>query len=198
MTSLKSFAAWGWSEKVLEEYIAPTPSKTIAHPIPEGPDGLRRMIDVATTHEEKAIIGAGGFVGTRISETLDLRTGDFNLDNMTLSVRGKGDKTRVVPVSEEAWDYLVPAYVLALHKSDKKLISYKDRGGRAAVTRLARQAKLRRAVASHDLRATFATAMLDGGANIRVVQEILGHASVETTELYTGVTMGSMREAVNL
>lgn len=198
LTSVRGFAKWaGWG-KVLEEYIAPTPGKTIPHPLPEGIVGVERMIEQAKNHEQVALVAFGGEVGLRISESLSTTTDAFDLHDMLLTIRGKGDKTRTVPISEKAWDHLMPAYALAMTKPDNRLVSYKDRFARQIVTNLGARAKLTRPVSSHDLRATFATALLDGGANIRVVQELLGHASSETTEIYTGVSLDAMRKAVNL
>lgn len=198
LTSVRGFAKWaGWG-KVLEEYIAPTPGKTIPHPLPEGMAGVERMIEQAKNHEQAALVSFGGEVGLRISESLSCTIDSFDLHDMLLTIRGKGDKTRTVPVSEKAWDHLMPAYALAMTKPDKRLVSYKDRFARQIVTNLGARAKLMRPVSSHDLRATFATALLDSGANLRVVQELLGHASSETTEIYTGVTMDAMRKAVAL
>lgn len=197
LTSLRGFARWaGWGP-VLEDYIAPTPGKTIPHPIAEGAEGVRAMIERAKNYEQAAIVALGGFVGCRISESLSLRTYDFDTQTMQVTIRGKGDKTRVVPVSPEAWVNIQSSWVLAHSKSDNKLISYKDRFARQLVTNLGVRAGLKRKVSSHDLRATFATEALDRtGGNIRVVQELLGHESVETTEIYTGVSMSAMREAV--
>jgi site-specific recombinase XerD len=196
LTSLKSFASWAGLGKVLEDYIAPTPSQTIPHPLPEGVDGLRRMCEQARNHEQRALVALGGFVGCRISEALSVTTESFDIESLMLTIRGKGDKTRVVPLSQEAWEAIAPAYVMALGKDDRHLISYKDRFARQIVTNLAVKAKLKRHVVSHDLRATFATTALDRIGNIRVVQELLGHASVDTTQIYTGVAMADMRKAV--
>lgn len=196
LTSLRGFAKWaGWGS-VLDEYIAPTPGKTIPRPIPEGPDGVRRMIAVAKNYEQAAIVALGGLVGCRISESLSLGPENFDIEAMQLTIRGKGDKTRTVPISAEAFQAVQSAYVLSLSKSDRRLISYKDRFARQVVINLGKRAGLQRLVRSHDLRATFATAVLDHTGNLRVAQELLGHASVETTEVYTGVAMKQMREAV--
>jgi site-specific recombinase XerD len=196
LTSVRGFAKWaGWGV-VLEDYIAPTPGKTIPHPLPEGLDGVQRMCDVAKNDQQAALVALGGFVGCRISESLSLTVHSFDLHDMLLTIRGKGDKTRVVPVNERAWGIIAPAMVGALHKPDKRLISYKDRFARQIVTNLGARAKLQRSVSSHDLRATFATAALDRTKNIRVVQELLGHANSSTTEIYTGIGIAQMREAV--
>lgn len=195
LTSLRGYAKWAGWIPVLVEYIAPTPGKTIPHPIHEGIDGVRAMIESAKNHEQAALVGLGGLVGCRISESLSIETTNFDLENMLLRIRGKGDKTRVVPVSDEAWSSLSVAYVYAMQRDDKHLVQYKDRFARQIITNLGLKA-VGRQISSHDLRATFATAVLDQTGNIRVAQELLGHASVETTQIYTGVKIAAMREAV--
>lgn len=196
LTSLRGFAKWAKLGVILEEYIAPTPGKTIPHPIAEGPDGMRRMIQYTKNVEQQALIALGGFVGCRISESLAATTDWFNVESNLLTIRGKGDKERTVPLSDEAWTYLAAAFVLAMNKPDKRLISYKDRFARQIVTNLGTRAGIKASVSSHDLRATFATAALDKIGNIRVVQELLGHSNSSSTEIYTGITVARMREAV--
>lgn len=196
LTSLRAFAKWARWETELGEYRAPTPGKTIPHPIPEGLDGLRRLLRVASNNEQRALIGACGFIGLRVGEALAFRTTWFDASEMLLTVRGKGDKERIVPVSQHAWEIIAPAFVAAM-QSDGYLIHYQDRSARKCVTSLGRKAGLRREISSHDLRATYATILSENGVNIRVIQELLGHASVSTTEIYTGVGMTALKEAVN-
>jgi len=197
LTSVRGFAKWaGWGS-VLEDYIAPTPGKTIPHPIAEGADGLRLMIEQTKNYQQAALVSLGGFVGCRISESLSLRPSSFDVQTMNVTIRGKGDKTRVVPVSDEAWLHIQSAWVLAHSGDDGLIVSYKDRFARQIITNLGVRAGLKRSVKSHDLRATFATEALDKSGSIRVVQELLGHSSVETTQIYTGISMSAMREAVN-
>lgn len=196
LTSLRGFAKWATWETDLTEYKAPTPSKTIPHPIPEGLQGLERLLQVARTPEQKALIGACGFIGLRIGEALAFRTSWLSTFDMTLRVRGKGDKERVVPVSPRAWEAVSLAFIDAM-QGDGYLVHYEDRSARKVITSLGSKAGLHRKISSHDLRATYATIMLDNGANIRVVQELLGHSSVATTEIYTGVGTAALKQAVN-
>lgn len=198
LTSLRSFGRWAFDlPSPLSEYIPPVPGKTIAHPIPEGIPGVLSMIDHAKNCEQRALIALGGLAGCRINESLSATLNWINLNEMTLTIRGKGDKTRTVPIGPQAWQHMQDAYVMAHTKADKRLVSYKDRFARQIVSNLGARAGLVRPVSSHDLRATFATAVYDDTLNLRLVQELLGHASSETTEIYTGIGMASMREAVN-
>lgn len=169
------------------------------HPIPEGMDGVRRMIEAGQSVKQRAVVAFGGFVGCRIAETLAVRPCDFDFGEMTLLIRGKGDKSRVVPVSDEAWSIIQrPVLDMAVRDMSGTVIDYRDRAARKVVTDLGVRAGLTRSVSTHDLRATFATAVYDKTKDIRVVQELLGHASSQTSELYTGVNISNMRSAVIL
>lgn len=150
---------------------------------------------MARTAEQQALVGACGFIGLRIGEALSFHVDWFDPTEMMLKVRGKGDKERVVPVSERAWSAISTAYVAAM-SGDGLLIHYQDRTARKCITSLGEKAHLRRAISSHDLRATYATILNDSGVNIRVIQELLGHGNVSTTEVYTAVTVKAMKEAV--
>jgi site-specific recombinase XerD len=198
LTSLRGFARWAnISASPLSDYIPPTPGKAIAHPIPEGIPGVLAMIEKAKNIDQRALIALGGLVGCRIGEALNCTFHWVDPHNMTLTIRGKGDVTRTVPIGPLAWPYVQDAYVMAYTKDDKRLVSYKDRFARQIVCNLGARAGLSREVSSHDLRATFATAVYDETLNLRLVQELLGHASSNTTEIYTGVQMTQMREAVS-
>jgi integrase/recombinase XerD len=149
--------------------------------------------------------------GARISEVVGLDLDDIDLDDLDLeqgSVRlvGKGSKERVVPLGSYARE-AVRAYTvrarpaMALRGKGTPAIFLNQRGGRlsrqgawAAIHAVAERAGLGDKVSPHTLRHSFATHMLDGGADIRVVQELLGHASVTTTQIYTMVTVQRLRE----
>jgi site-specific recombinase XerD len=124
-----------------------------------------------------------------------VRFEDFDLDNMTLHVRGKGDKGRVVPVSNRAWGVLAMPVARAM-MNQCEVVGLKDRFARRVITELGVRAKLERHTSSHDLRATFATAVYDHTLDQRVVQELLGHSSGTTTEIYIGRSNDQMRKAV--
>ena len=195
LTSLRTFAQWSGLGSVLGDFIAPKPGKPIPHPIPEGLEGLDRLIEVAKNEEQKALIGLCGFVGLRIGEALDICVCHFDLHNMFLTVRGKGDKTRYVPISDRAWQAVIVAYILAAD-NDQQLVHYGDRAARNVITRMGERAGLQRPISSHDLRATFGTTAYDHCRDIRVVQELLGHSSTETTQIYTGISVEKLRNAV--
>jgi integrase/recombinase XerD len=144
--------------------------------------------------------------GARISEAVGLDLDDLSLEAGSVRLFGKGSKERVVPVGSFA-RAAVSAYLvrsrpgLAAAGKGTPALFLNARGGRlsrqSAWTVLrdaAEKAGLRAAISPHTLRHSFATHLLDGGADVRVVQELLGHASVTTTQLYTLVTVDSLRE----
>ncbi|MCW2846340.1 MAG: xerD 5 [Marmoricola sp.] len=157
--------------------------------------------------------------GARISEAVGMDLDDLELDDddavgSTVLLRGKGSKERIVPVGSFARD-AVQAYVV---RARPDLVSagstgkastteragalfLNARGGRlsrqsawAVIVKAAEKAGITAEVSPHTLRHSFATHLLEGGADVRVVQELLGHASVTTTQVYTLVTVDSLRE----
>jgi site-specific recombinase XerD len=116
---------------------------------------------------------------------------------MELLVHGKGDKDRIIPVSPEAWDAVANSVVRSWGNGST-VVGLKDRFARRLVSALGERAGLQRHISSHDLRATFATAVFDKTGDIRLVQMLLGHASVVTTQLYIERHREMLREAVIL
>ncbi len=144
--------------------------------------------------------------GARISEAVGLDVDDLDVVDRTVLLRGKGGKERIVPVGSYAVD-AVSAYLtssrpglVAAGKGTPALF-LNARGGRLSrqsawtvLVRAAERAGVTTDVSPHTLRHSFATHLLDGGADVRVVQELLGHASVTTTQVYTLVTVDNLRE----
>jgi integrase/recombinase XerD len=144
--------------------------------------------------------------GARISEAVGLDVDDLDLPGGAVRLRGKGGKERVVPVgsfARKAVDaYLVRARPeLAARGKGTPALFLNARGGRfsrqsawTVLRSAAERAGVTADVSPHTLRHSFATHLLDGGADVRVVQELLGHASVTTTQVYTLVTVDRLRE----
>jgi integrase/recombinase XerD len=144
--------------------------------------------------------------GARISEAVGIDLDDLDVGNRTVLLRGKGGKQRLVPVGRPALaavdGYLVRARPgLAARGRGTPALLLNARGGRLsrqsawhALRGAAETAGLSAAVSPHTLRHCFATHLLAGGADVRVVQELLGHASVTTTQVYTNVTVDTLRE----
>ncbi|MGU3294800.1 site-specific tyrosine recombinase XerD [Williamsia sp. M5A3_1d] len=142
--------------------------------------------------------------GARISEAVSLDIEDVTAETGAVLLRGKGGKERLVPVGGPALEAL-DAYLVrgrpALVSKFNPALFLNSRGGRLSrqsawqvLADSANRAGLDKAVSPHTLRHSFATHLLDGGADVRVVQELLGHASVTTTQVYTLVTVSAMRE----
>ena len=144
--------------------------------------------------------------GARISEAVGLDVDDLDLDASQVLLRGKGGKQRVVPVGRFAVD-AVRSYLddvrpgLVSARANGGAVFLNSRGGRlsrqsawAVLAKAAQRAGIGVEVSPHTLRHSFATHLLDGGADVRVVQELLGHASVTTTQVYTLVTIDKLRE----
>ncbi|HUR73915.1 MAG TPA: site-specific tyrosine recombinase XerD [Sporichthya sp.] len=144
--------------------------------------------------------------GARISEAVGLDVDDLDLEARTVRLSGKGGKQRMVPLGSFAIDalnrYLVQGRpLLAENGTGGPAVFLNARGGRlsrqsawSVIDSAAEAAGLEMEVSPHTLRHSFATHLLDGGADVRVVQELLGHASVATTQLYTLVTVERLRE----
>jgi integrase/recombinase XerD len=144
--------------------------------------------------------------GARISEAVGLDVDDVDLDQGSVRLFGKGGKERVVPLGSYARSAVTAYAVRARPSMAQKgkgtpALFLNQRGGRlsrqsawAAIHAAAQRADLEAKVSPHTLRHSFATHLLDGGADVRVVQELLGHASVTTTQIYTMVTVQRLRE----
>ncbi|WP_280298855.1 site-specific tyrosine recombinase XerD [Nocardia neocaledoniensis] len=162
-----------------------------------GPRGLR----------DRALLELLYSTGARISEMVGLDVDDIDAEQRCVVLRGKGGKQRLVPIGRPALA-AVDAYLVrgrpslaASGKGSGGALFLNARGGRLSrqsawqvLQTAAERAGIGAAVSPHTLRHSFATHLLDGGADVRVVQELLGHASVTTTQIYTLVTVSTLRE----
>ncbi len=163
--------------------------------------------DGPATLRDRALLELVYATGARISEAVGLDVDDIHVDGSASSVllRGKGRKERMVPLGTMAAD-AVAAYrvrgrsALAAKGKGSPALFLNTRGGRLsrqsawAILRVAAERAGVSHVSPHTLRHSFATHLLSGGADVRVVQELLGHASVTTTQIYTMVTQDALRE----
>ena len=143
--------------------------------------------------------------GLRVQETATLKLADVRRDLRMVIVRGKGNKERIVPAGKKALSvvdlYLAEARPALLKGKDSPYLFVSSRGGaldRTAIWRRlkhwARAAGLTGKISPHSLRHSFATHLLTGGADLRVVQELLGHSNISTTQIYTHVDRDRLRE----
>jgi integrase/recombinase XerD len=146
--------------------------------------------------------------GGRISEIVELKLSDISEINetFTLKLSGKGGRERIVPIGIYARKslerYLTAARPALLKNKKGEAVFLNSRGNALSrqsawevITNCAERAKIKSHVTPHAIRHSFATHLLDGGADIRVVQELLGHSSVTTTQIYTLVTIDKLRES---
>jgi integrase/recombinase XerD len=183
--------------KVLPRYLAVEEvDRLIAQPAVDTPRGLR----------DRALIELLYATGMRVSELISLRPSDINLEASYLTCTGKGDKQRIVPIGDEAADwvrkYVKQARPTLLGKRSSLRLFVNARGGGPGLTRVgfwkilkgyARQAGLTRTLSPHMLRHSFATHLLERGADLRAIQMMLGHANLSTTQIYTHVLEQRMR-----
>ena len=199
LTTFRSYSRWAGYPAVLMEYTPPKPKKGNPHPLPGGIDAARRMIEWSYSTETRALTTLLNLLALRISEARSIRPSHFILEKGRegIRLRGKGDVEAVIPLSDEAWEHLRPRYFECL-QTDAPLVGLSDSGARRAFQRIAKFCNIEGKVASHDGRATVATTILEKTGNVRLAQEMLRHANVTTTQLYTQVGQAQLREAAKL
>ena len=182
--------------------------RSLPRPLPV--DDVRRLLEApdASTPaglRDRAILELLYGSGLRISELTGLDVDDVDVESGSLRVLGKGGKEREVPLgsfaSAAVGAYLTRGRPALATGADRGAMFLNARGGRLSrqscarsLSRYVRLAGIDRRVTLHTLRHSFATHLLEGGADVRVVQELLGHASVATTQIYTLVTSQHLRE----
>jgi integrase/recombinase XerC len=214
LSSIRSFF------KFLEKYgvISDNPTESVLTPKQEKPipkylsvDDMFRLLDSVKTGDmtgkrNRAILETLYSTGIRVSELVGLNFSDINFSGKTIRVTGKGNKERIVPIGATALaaiqDYregLHQARIAANQRSPLFLNKNKGRLTARSVARIldtaARKAGLAVPVAPHDLRHSFATHMLDAGLDLRMVQELLGHKQLSTTQRYTHVSIDKLMAA---
>lgn len=170
-------------------------------------DNIINSIDVSTPVgvRDRAMIELLYACGLRVSELINLTHRDLFLDDEMLRIFGKGSKERIVPVGSEAifWlkKYLTQARGLFLKNNTVDNIFLNQRGNYLTrmgiwkiIDKYAKQAGVQFQVHPHIFRHSFATHLLEGGADLRVVQELLGHSSINTTQIYTHLDRSYLKE----
>ncbi|MBI4972653.1 MAG: tyrosine recombinase XerC [Candidatus Omnitrophica bacterium] len=158
-------------------------TKLIEAAIPKNELGLRNRAVLETFYS----------TGMRISELVGLNTDDIDFISGVVKVMGKGKKERLLPIGEHAIS-AIRHYLERRRKKMRELFLNKngrritDRGIRGVVAKYIRLASIRQGVSPHTLRHSFATHLLNRGADLRSVQELLGHANLSTTQIYTHLT----------
>jgi integrase/recombinase XerC len=214
LACLRSFFKYLTRENILKTNPAAgiaTPKREKRLPLFLDPDEVAKLLDAPSknTWEEKrdrAILETFYSSGLRVSELVGLNHEDVDFFGGLLRVRGKGRKERIVPIGEVAvkaiQGYLQqnapkdgdPGFKkpLYINRSGGRLT---DRSIRRMILKYVRRIALNKEVSPHTLRHSFATHMLDRGADLRSVQELLGHENLSTTQIYTHVTTKRLKEA---
>jgi integrase/recombinase XerD len=211
LSGVKSF----FNYLLLEEIIDSSPAEFV-----EGPKIGRHLPDVLSVEEidriiaevdgesdlairNAAIVETLYSCGLRVSELVGLRLGDLFFDDGFIRVTGKGDKQRLVPVSDVARDRIKKYLVARSGKGNIDTLFLNNRGKgltRVMIFTILKNATLAagidKTVSPHTLRHSFATHLLEGGASIRQVQEMLGHESILTTEIYTHLDRSHLQKTI--
>lgn len=204
----------------LEEEIQDDPSELIELPkigrkLPEvlSIEEIDRMIAAADDgkaegERNRAILETLYSCGLRVSELINLRFEDLHFDEGFVRVIGKGNKERLVPVSpsvrEEITQYRNNSRMaVPVQAGNEKIVFLNRRGAQLTrvmiftiIRKTAERAGIRKTVSPHTFRHSFATHLLEGGANLRAIQEMLGHESITTTEIYTHLDERFLRDAI--
>jgi integrase/recombinase XerD len=225
LSSLKGFYRYLALEYQIKNPMVDISQFKVARKLPKAltVDEISRLIDSTNNPadpsllRDRAILEILYGTGARVAELVGLDIHDFSKDSFDgeeitiMKLRGKGSKERLVPIGKFALsaldDYLVrfrPA-LLAKNSQNERALFLNARGTRlsrqsawSTVLKAAESVGLQGRVSPHVFRHSYATHLLDGGADIRVVQELLGHASVTTTQIYTLVTIDKVRESYSL
>ena len=173
-------------------------------------DSLIDAIDLSKPegHRNKAIIEVLYSCGLRVSELINLRISDMYLDKSYIKVKGKGEKERLIPIGNRAIieirNYLQSRKLLAFIDNKFENVLFLNRRGKGLtrvmiftiIKQLAEKINSPKTISPHTLRHSFATHLIEGGADLRAVQEMLGHESILTTEIYTHIDREYLRDTI--
>ena len=204
---------------ILDGYIEDDPTELLEWPkigehLPEvlsveEVDRLEQACDLSKWEGQRnrTIIEVLFSCGLRVSELINLRLSDLFLTEKFIRVMGKGKKERLVPISESAVKdlqyWFMDRNLMKIKPGEEDFVFLNRRGGHLTrmmiftiVRRLAEAAGIEKTISPHTLRHSFATALLEGGANLRAIQDMLGHERISTTQIYTHIDMHTLREEI--
>lgn len=172
-------------------------------------DALEDSIDVSKWegHRNRAIVEVLFSCGLRVSELVSLRLTNLYIEERYVRVVGKGSKERLVPISSKALKELDLWFVdrkqMKIKPGEEDYVFLNRRGAHLTRTMIlimikqqALEAGIQKTISPHTLRHSFATALLEGGADLRAIQVMLGHESIGTTEIYTHIDMSTLRQEI--
>ena len=172
-------------------------------------DLLENSIDLSKWegHRNRAIIEVLFSCGLRVSELVHLKLSDLYIKERYVRVFGKGSKERLVPISPKAIreldNWFVDRNLMKIKPGEEDYVFLNRRGAHLTRTMIlimikqhAQEAGIQKTISPHTLRHSFATALLEGGADLRAIQAMLGHETIGTTEIYTHIDMSTLREEI--
>ena len=172
-------------------------------------DLLEQAIDLSKWegHRNRAIIEVLFSCGLRVSELTNLKLSNLYIEEQYIRVMGKGSKERLVPISPRALDELnywfAERNVMKIKPGEEDYVFLNRRGHHLTRTmilimikRYAVEAGIKKTISPHTLRHSFATSLLEGGADLRAIQAMLGHESIGTTEIYTHIDTSTLRQEI--
>jgi integrase/recombinase XerD len=205
---------------VLDGYLKDDPTELLESPktgdhLPEvlstkEVDILESVIDTTTKEgvRNRAIIEVLFSCGLRVSELVNLKISNLYIEERYVRVLGKGSKERLVPISDKAIDELekwfeVRKYEIKVKPGEEDYVFLNRRGSHLTRTMIlimikeyAVMAGIKKTISPHTLRHSFATSLLEGGADLRAIQAMLGHESISTTEIYTHIDTTTLRQEI--
>ncbi len=205
ITSIKSFLSWSAENNYFDRnLIKPVTSLKTDKKLPNvlTANYINELLDslpVKTNKDirDKAILELMYSSGLRVSEVSNLDTKDVR-SNKSIKVLGKGSKERILPITERALNsinnYIKVSRDAFVNEKSRQYLFLGVRGGKLSDREIRRIVNLRVGTFPHSLRHTFATHLLDGGADLRIVQELLGHNDPNTTQIYTHVSKKQMQK----
>lgn len=217
ISGLKAFCKYLIIEKIIENdpmQLIQTPKIPRHLPSVLSIDEIEQLvaaIDMSTPHGQRnrVMIETLYACGLRVSELVHLKISNLYFDLEVIRVIGKGNKERLVPIGSSAQKYITSylqhtrSQLTTIHDED---IVFLNRRGRqltrvyvfTMIKELAKTAGIEKNISPHTFRHSFATHLLEGGADLRVIQDLLGHASITTTEIYTQLDVQYLRETLLL
>ena len=204
---------------VIDGYLEVDPTELLESP--KQPDHLPEVLSTAEVdlleqaidlskwegHRNRAIIEVLFSCGLRVSELTNLKLSNLYIEEQYIRVMGKGSKERLVPISPRALDELnywfADRNVMKIKPGEEDYVFLNRRGQHLTRTmilimikRYALDAGIKKTISPHTLRHSFATSLLEGGADLRAIQAMLGHESIGTTEIYTHIDTSTLRQEI--
>ena len=204
---------------VIDGYLEVDPTELLESP--KQPDHLPEVLSTAEVdlleqaidlskwegHRNRAIIEVLFSCGLRVSELTNLKLSNLYIEEQYIRVMGKGSKERLVPISPRALDELsywfADRNVMKIKPGEEDYVFLNRRGHHLTrmmilimIKRYALEAGIKKTISPHTLRHSFATSLLEGGADLRAIQAMLGHESIGTTEIYTHIDTSTLRQEI--